>query len=312
MDDLLKLIAADDGAVTAPRRTVDSLQAKPIFGDDDEDSGEDSESEGAASPRPPLPLQRLDLEAALPQGMTNLLRFASLFTPKTMERLTEVAEGHGKNGWMEIDELRVVMAEAEQRAAVAPLAWWATQLRLCGLTIPGGKYAGEWFGLPQLQHFIRLQQSRKGHRQSRSAPAAATTASAAAAASGAATRSPSASFSATTPSAAASTSTSTSASTPRRVRAATPPAPASLQHVLANEDNFKTERNSSHRHRQTSDHSRGCCCTPASRIAANSVLLSLAFFSMYTAFGGLQNLETSLIAVPNVGAMALAVLYVEY
>tara|TARA_B110000208_G_C11742759_1_gene420545 strand:+ start:314 stop:415 length:102 start_codon:yes stop_codon:yes gene_type:complete len=33
---------------------------------------------------------------------------------------------------------------------------------------------------------------------------------------------------------------------------------------------------------------------------------------MYTAFGGLQNLETSLIAVPNVGAMALAVLYVEY
>ena len=309
MDDLLKLIAADDGAVTAPRRTVDSLQAKPIFGDDDEDSGEDSESEGAASPRPPLPLQRLDLEAALPQGMTNLLRFASLFTPKTMERLTEVAEGHGKNGWMEIDELRVVMAEAERRAAVAPLAWWARQLRLCGLTIPGGTYAGKWFGLPQLQHFIGLQHSRKGHRQSRSAPAATT--AFAASASGAATRSPSVSFSAAaTPSAAATTSTS--ASTPRRVRAATPPAPASLQHVLANEDNFKTERNSSHRHRQTSDHSRGCCCTPASRIAANSVLLSLAFFSMYTAFGGLQNLETSLIAVPNVGAMALAVLYVEY
>ena len=263
MDDLLKLIAADDGTVATPRRTVDSLLGKPIFGDDGDtesegaasprrtvdsllgkpifgDDGEDTESEGAASPRPspnspppPSPSQRLDIEAAFPQGMTNLLRFASLFTAKTMKQLAEVAEGHGKNGWMEIDELRVVMAEAERRAAVAPLAWWARQLRLCGLTIPGGTYAGKWFGLPQLQHFIGLQHSRKGHRQSRSAPAATT--AFAASASGAATRSPSVSFSAAaTPSAAATTSTS--ASTPRRVRAATPPAPASLQHLLANED----------------------------------------------------------------------------
>jgi hypothetical protein len=181
MDDLLKLIAADDGTVATPRRTVDSLLGKPIFGDDGDtesegaasprrtvdsllgkpifgDDGEDTESEGAASPRPspnspppPSPSQRLDIEAAFPQGMTNLLRFASLFTAKTMKQLAEVAEGHGKNGWMEIDELRVVMAEAERRAAVAPLAWWARQLRLCGLTIPGGTYAGKWFGLPQLQ-----------------------------------------------------------------------------------------------------------------------------------------------------------------
>ena len=213
------------------RSTVESLLGKPLF-----DDGDDSEVSRVPPPQPHPQLQPsvapagpspaagececLDLLARFPNGMSNLLRFSALFGEETMARLRSLADAHGKNGWMKIDELSTMMQTAPHRAVRAPAAWWAQQLRICGLSVPDGAYNGEWFGFPQLGHFVALQKARKGHRRAATAPARSSTPSDAASPAPAGSR---------------ASAGSLAASPPRRVRAATPASPASLQHLLATE-----------------------------------------------------------------------------
>ena len=153
------LLRDDELAVSLALRVPDRSEQHVIdIGVEDEVHSDDSESESSeVLLTGELRAENFDTllhaEAAFPEGIADLSRFMALFTDEAMELLAEVAQAHGKNGWMMIDELRTVMGEERLCSVVASHAWWKMQLHLCNLSLPeASPYDGEWFGLPQLLH----------------------------------------------------------------------------------------------------------------------------------------------------------------